>query len=60
MTNDEGRYYLYGRTPGTYKVRQVLPTGWAQTSPSAGASRSVTVDGDDDKTGINFGSMPLL
>lgn len=55
-TNGEGKYLFLGLNPGTYKVRQVLPAGWQQTSPANGYGINVTVADEENKTGKDFGS----
>ena len=42
-TLSDGRYQLLITTAGTFNVRQVVPTGWSQTSPAANAAQSVAV-----------------
>lgn len=42
-TLSDGKYQLLITTAGTFNVRQVVPTGWSQTSPAADAAQSVAV-----------------
>ena len=54
-TDANGNYSFNGLADGTYTVREVVPTGWLQTSV---ASYSVTVSSTQNSTGNNFGQFP--
>jgi protocatechuate 3,4-dioxygenase beta subunit len=54
-TDANGKYTFSGLTDGTYTVREVVPTGWAQTSV---ASYTVTVSSTVSSTGNDFGQFP--
>jgi hypothetical protein len=49
-------YTLTGVRAGTWTVRQVLPEGWLQTRPAAGAGISVTLTPAGSTTGRDFGT----
>jgi hypothetical protein len=55
-TDSNGNYKLAALAAGTYKVRQVLPAGWTQTTPSNGYGINVTLSTNQNVTGKNFGS----
>ena len=42
-TLSDGAYQLLILTPGTFPVRQILPTGWQQTAPASDAGQPVTI-----------------
>ncbi|HZQ27786.1 MAG TPA: SdrD B-like domain-containing protein, partial [Acidimicrobiales bacterium] len=56
-TTSGGAYQFSGITPGTYKVRTVVPAGWTQTSsdPADIAASSGTNVG-----GVDFGTFQLV
>lgn len=56
VTNSSGVYQISGLAAGTYKVRQILPSGFSQTSPTNGFGNNVTLSTNQTKSGINFGS----
>ena len=51
VTAADGSYYFAGLLPGEYEVKEVVPSGWANTSP---ASLSVTLGAGQDLIGIDF------
>jgi parallel beta-helix repeat protein len=54
-TDSSGNYSFTNLGPGTYRLRQILPTNWTQTTanPADVGARSGT-----DAIGVNFGSFP--
>jgi uncharacterized delta-60 repeat protein len=54
-TNSADVYSFSGLAAGTYIVRQVLPAGDKQTSPTNGFGNHVTVASGQAATGANFG-----
>lgn len=49
--------YVFGELPaGSYVVRQVLPTGYAQTIPTASAAQVITLGSGGAVTDAHFGS----
>jgi GH25 family lysozyme M1 (1,4-beta-N-acetylmuramidase) len=55
-TTDASGKYTFSVAPGTYLVRQVLPSNWYQTKPTPGTGRSVTVIAGQTATPLPFGS----
>lgn len=55
VTNATGNYAFNGLAPGTYRVRQVLPAGAAQTS--ANPADIVAAVSGTNATGIDFGDF---
>jgi hypothetical protein len=58
-TDANGNWKLSGLVAGTYKVRQWLPAGWSQTTPSNGYGISVTVSTNQAVTGKLFGEKMI-
>lgn len=57
ITNSAGAYTIGGLTSGqTYTIREVLPTGYGQTSPAADAGQQVSLT-SAGATGVNFGEI---
>ena len=54
-TDASGAYRFGGLAPGSYTVRQVLPSGWTGTAPAGGAYAVQVVDGRE-VGGFDFGS----
>jgi len=55
-TLSDGTYELGPLPIGTYELRQILPAGWSQTSPTDG-SYVVTFEPAGVVPGLNFGSV---
>jgi hypothetical protein len=53
-TNGSGQYSFSGLTAGTYHIREVVPSGFSQTSPSGGAADTVSLSAGGNATGANF------
>jgi len=53
-TNASGLYTLSSLSAGTYKVREVIPSGWTQTSPTNNFGQTVTLTTGQTVTGKNF------
>ena len=54
-TNSAGVYNFTGLAAGTYIVRQIVPSGDKQTSPTKGYGQHVTVAAGQAASGANFG-----
>jgi subtilisin-like proprotein convertase family protein len=52
----DGSYSFPDATPGTYRLRQVLPDGYHQTEPAGGAARVIDLAEGQEVTGQDFGS----
>jgi serine-aspartate repeat-containing protein C/D/E len=60
LTDAQGNYIFGGLAAGTYTVREVVQTGWVQTTPAAGYF-TVTIDGPSTTvTGRDFGDFKLV
>lgn len=51
-----GAYTLSNLAPGTYRLREVVQSGWSPTSPAA-TGQSVTISAGQSVTGRNFGNL---
>ncbi len=60
MTGTSGAYQFTNLAAGTYKVRQLLPTGWTQTTPSNGFGWSVTLIANQAASGKDFGAKQTV
>ncbi|MDD1653198.1 MAG: hypothetical protein LUQ64_01495, partial [Methanomicrobiales archaeon] len=57
LTGPNGVYSFTGLLPGTYRVEEVLKTGWEQTKPVNPSSYEVTLDpADMNEAGLDFGN----
>lgn len=54
--------FLFSNLAGniTYRVRQLLPTGWTQTKPTGNASVSVQLNDGQTYAGIVFGTKSIV
>lgn len=57
LTDSAGNYRLTGLAAGTYRVREVLPSGWRFTRPSAGFY-DLTLSSSQVAADRNFGNLP--
>jgi hypothetical protein len=58
VTGADGSYRFDELVPGTYRLEELIKTGWRQTTPSTG-SHEVRVRSGDDRTGVEFGNVCL-
>jgi GH25 family lysozyme M1 (1,4-beta-N-acetylmuramidase) len=58
-TDGSGNFTLSGLVAGTYKVRTLQPSGWAQTTPANGYGINVTLSTGQKATGKLFGSRQI-
>ena len=54
ITDSTGKFTFAGLAAGTYKFREVVPTGWTQTSPANGFGLSITLTAGQVKSGSSF------
>ncbi len=54
VTNTSGRYTFSKLAAGTYRIRQVVPTGWVATLPVKNLSLSATVATGATRANVNF------
>ncbi|MGB8362308.1 MAG: SdrD B-like domain-containing protein, partial [Acidimicrobiia bacterium] len=61
VTAADGSYSFDGLVPGLWVVREVVPSGYTQTFPTAAAGfeHQVTLAAEDLATGFDFGNQPL-
>jgi hypothetical protein len=55
LTGDNGTYSFAGLSPGTYRVAQVLASGWRATAPAAGAY-SISLAVGQTQSAVDFGT----
>jgi uncharacterized protein (DUF2141 family) len=58
-TDANGNWTLAGLAAGTYKVRQIVQTGWKQTTPSNNYGLNVTLATNQIVSGKLFGSKKI-
>lgn len=58
-TDFNGQYQITSLPVGTYQVRQVVPFGFEQTSPTEDGGRSVVVASNSTTSQVNFGSAAI-
>jgi hypothetical protein len=58
-TDASGNWSLTGLGAGTYKVRQLLQTGWKQTTPTNNYGLNVTLIANQSVSGKLFGSKKI-
>ena len=56
VTDSSGNYIFNGLGSGSYKIRQILQSGWSQTSPANGYGWTISLGTDQVLTGKNFGT----
>jgi hypothetical protein len=56
ITNATGDWANTNLPAGTYKIRQVLQTGWTQTNPANGFGHNVTLASGQTNSGWSFGT----
>ena len=59
MTNTSGSYTFKTLAAGSYRVREVLPSGWRRTTPSSGYF-DLTLSNGGSSTGKNFGNTQKI
>jgi protocatechuate 3,4-dioxygenase beta subunit len=59
-TDSNGGYQFTGLSSGTYKVRQILPGGWKQTTPSKGYAHTITLSSNQSLANQNFGAWQSI
>jgi hypothetical protein len=59
VTDRNGKYQFINLGPGIYNVREVLPSGWAQTFPLAPGKHTVVLISGLEVTGKDFGNKPI-
>jgi hypothetical protein len=57
-TNASGVYMFTDVPAGNYKIREIVPTGWKQITPSNNYGWTFTLSAGESATGINFGVIP--
>ena len=58
-TTADGTYAFTALAAGTYKVRQVVPTGYVRTAPATSDYYNVTLSAGQTSTGNNFANAQL-
>lgn len=57
LTDSTGDFTFGDLAPGTYRVRQVVPADWRQTTPTATAPLTVTIGPGQNVVEQNFGTQ---
>ena len=58
-TGADGNYSFSRLQPGTYRVAEVLPEGWARTHPDDPGTHTVTIEAFAEEAGMDFGNVEL-
>ncbi|HTL30328.1 MAG TPA: SdrD B-like domain-containing protein [Tepidisphaeraceae bacterium] len=56
ITDASGLYSLTGLSSGSYKIRQILQSGWVQTTPTNNYGWTITLASNEQLSGKNFGT----
>jgi uncharacterized protein (DUF2141 family) len=56
-TDASGNYSFSGLSAGNYKIRQILQSGWSQTTPSNGFGHTIALATNQKVVGENFGTV---
>ncbi len=56
-TDSSGHFLLSGLKAGSYVIREVLPSGWKQTTPASNAAITVSLTAGQAIAGKNFGEQ---
>jgi hypothetical protein len=56
VTDANGLYTLAGLSSGSYKIRQILQSGWVQTTPANNYGWTLSLASNQQLTGKNFGT----
>ncbi len=59
-TDANGAYTVGGLSAGTYKVREILPSGWKQITPTKNYAQTVTVSTNQAVSGKDFGAWQSI
>ncbi len=59
LTDSSGNYTLSNLLAGSYKIRQILQTGWSQTTPANGYGWTITLATNQVLTSKNFGTKKI-
>ena len=54
VTASNGKYLFTNISAGTYTLREILPTGWTQTRPTAGTALVTTIKDGVIRSGLDF------
>ncbi len=53
-SDSSGNYLFSGLSAGSYKIRQILPSGYTQVSPTNNYGQTITLSANQTVTGKNF------
>jgi uncharacterized delta-60 repeat protein len=56
LTDASGDYILSGLSSGSYKIREILQSGWSQTTPTNNYGWTISLASNQNLTGKNFGT----
>jgi hypothetical protein len=57
ITDADGNYMLSSLAAGSYKIREIVPSGWKQTTPTNNYGWTITLVANQSLTGKNFGEQ---
>ena len=60
VTDSHGNYIFTDLIAGNYKTRQILPTGWRQTTPANNYGWTLALSANQSLTGKNFGEQAIV
>jgi hypothetical protein len=56
-TDPSGNYAIQGVGPGTFTLKEEVPSGWVQTAPASPGTYTFTTSSGTNVTGDNFGDV---
>lgn len=59
-TDINGEYSFADLVPGTWVVREIVPSGYTQTFPTPDGSHTVAVAAGESVSGVDFGNQPNI
>lgn len=60
ITDFQGNYAMYALPAAAYKIRQIRPADWFQTTPTNNFGHTITLAANQQITGRNFGTYETI